>query len=82
MARAIAWKVVVGKHPEGYVGYPLGLKSVVVGEGNSYEKALQNVTSTLWFHIETLGLGVLPTEPSPVEAFGAEVTVEKKEVSG
>ena len=29
------FKVVVEKHPDGYVAYPLGLKGVVVGEGNT-----------------------------------------------
>lgn len=26
-------KIIVEKHPEGYVAYPLGLKGVVVGKG-------------------------------------------------
>ena len=30
-------KVIVEKHVDGYVAYPLGLKGVVVGEGNTYE---------------------------------------------
>jgi hypothetical protein len=30
-------KIIVEKHPEGYVAYPLGLKGVVVGEGDTYE---------------------------------------------
>jgi len=38
-------KVVVEKHPDGYVAYPLGLKGVVVGEGDTYESALSDVTS-------------------------------------
>ena len=32
-------KIIVEKHPEGYVAYPLGLKGVVVGEGDTYEEA-------------------------------------------
>ena len=27
-------KIVVEKHPDGYLAYPLGLKGVVGGEGN------------------------------------------------
>jgi len=30
-------KIVVERHSDGYVAYPLGLKGVVVGEGDSYE---------------------------------------------
>jgi hypothetical protein len=29
-------KVIVEKHADGYVAYPLGLKGVVVGEGDTY----------------------------------------------
>jgi len=29
-------KIIIEKHPEGYVAYPLGLKGVVVGEGDTY----------------------------------------------
>ena len=28
-------KVIVEKHPDGYVAYPLGVKGVVVGQGDS-----------------------------------------------
>lgn len=27
------FKIIVEKHPDGYVAYPLGLKGVVVGQG-------------------------------------------------
>ena len=48
-------KIIIERHPEGYVAYPLGLKGVVVGEGNTYEKALADVKSAIKFHIETFG---------------------------
>jgi hypothetical protein len=41
------FKVVVEKHADGYVAYPLGLKGVVVGEGDSYEDALADVKSAI-----------------------------------
>ncbi|MBW2675013.1 MAG: hypothetical protein JRD89_16645 [Deltaproteobacteria bacterium] len=31
-------KIIVEKHPDVYVAYPLGLKGVVVGEGDTYEE--------------------------------------------
>ena len=34
------YKVIVEKHPDGYVAYPLGIKGVVVGQGDTYEQAL------------------------------------------
>lgn len=48
-------KVIVEKHPDGYVAYPLGLKGVVAGEGDSYEEALADVKSAIRFHIGTFG---------------------------
>ena len=48
-------KIIVEKHSDGYVAYPLGLKGVVVGQGNTYEEALSNVKSAIRFHIETFG---------------------------
>ncbi len=48
-------KIIVEKHPEGYVAYPLGLRGVVIGEGDTYEDALANVKSAIRFHIETFG---------------------------
>ncbi|HJQ40591.1 MAG TPA: type II toxin-antitoxin system HicB family antitoxin [Thermoanaerobaculia bacterium] len=50
-------KVIVEKHSDGYVAYPVGLKGVVVGEGDSYEEALADVKSAIAFHIETFGAG-------------------------
>ncbi|OQX15929.1 MAG: hypothetical protein BWK80_40585 [Desulfobacteraceae bacterium IS3] len=49
------FKIILEKHPDGYVAYPLGLKGVVVGEGDSYEEALTDVRSAIEFHIETFG---------------------------
>lgn len=40
-------KIIIEKHPEGYVAYPLGLKGVVVGEGDTYEEALADVKSAI-----------------------------------
>ena len=69
------FKVVVEKHPDGYVAYPLGLKGIVVGEGDTYEDALIDVESAIRFHIETFGMDVLEIEPPVLEAFVAEAGV-------
>jgi len=49
------YKIIVEKHPDGYVAYPLGLKGVVVGQGNTYEEALADIKSAIRFHIESFG---------------------------
>jgi predicted RNase H-like HicB family nuclease len=68
-------KILIEKHPDGYVAYPLGLKGVVVGEGDSYEAALADVKSAILFHVETFGAEVLEDESPVLEAFVAETGV-------
>ena len=68
-------KIIIEKHPDGYVAYPLGLKGMVVGEGDSYEEALADVKSAISFHIETFGTEVFDDDPPVLEAFVAETGV-------
>lgn len=68
-------KIIVEKHSDGYVAYPLGVEGIVVGEGDSYEEALADCTSALKFHIETFGDQVLTQDAPVLEAFIAETTV-------
>jgi predicted RNase H-like HicB family nuclease len=69
------FKIIVEKHPDGYVAYPLGLKGIVVGEGDTYEEALADAKSAIQFHIETFGHEVIEAEPPILEAFVAEAGV-------
>jgi len=68
-------KIVVEKHSDGYVAYPLGLKGTVVGEGDTYEEALADVKSAIAFHIETFGEEVFEGESPVLEAFVAEAGI-------
>jgi len=70
------FKIVVEKHSDGYVAYPLGIRGVVVGEGDSYETALQDVRSALAFHLETFGSEALDVDPPILEAFVAEAGIK------
>lgn len=67
-------KIIIEKHPDGYVAYPIGIKGVVVGEGDTYEEALADVKSAIKFHIETFGREVLEANEIS-ETFVAEVVV-------
>ena len=70
-------KIIVEKHSDGYVAYPVALKGVVVGQGDTYEDALADVKSAIRFHVETFGREVLDDDQdSPLlEAFVAEAEV-------
>ncbi len=69
------FKIIVEKHPDGYVAYPLGIRGVVVGEGNTYQEALDDVKSAINFHIETFGTEEFEGEPPVLEAFVAEAEI-------
>jgi predicted RNase H-like HicB family nuclease len=69
------YKIIVEKHSDGYVAYPLGFKGVVVGQGGTYEDALADIKSAIRFHIETFGEEVFEIEPPILEAFVAEAGV-------
>ncbi len=68
-------KSIVERHEDGYVAYPIGLKGVVGGEGDTYEEALADVKSAIVFHIETFGADVLENDSPILEAFVAEARV-------
>jgi predicted RNase H-like HicB family nuclease len=70
------YKIIVEKHLDGFVAYPLGLKGVVVGQGDTYEEALSDVKSAIRFHIETFGDDVFDIDPPILEAFVAEAGIE------
>jgi predicted RNase H-like HicB family nuclease len=68
-------KIIVEKHSDGYIAYPLGLKGVVVSEGDSYEEVLINIKSAIQFHIETFGDEIFQDDEPVLEAFIAETRV-------
>ena len=68
-------KVVIERGEDAYVAYPLGMKGVVVGQGDSYDKALADVTSAIRAHLQQFGSDSLATEGTALEAFIAEVEV-------
>jgi predicted RNase H-like HicB family nuclease len=53
----------------------LGIKGVVVGQGDTYEEALSDVKSAIHFHLETFGEEVFEIDPPILEAFVAEAGV-------
>src|SRR5205085_1022613 len=58
-------KIIVERHADGYVAYPVGLKGVVIGQGDSYDEALSDVRSAIRFHLETFGPDAIESD-SPV----------------
>ena len=69
-----SFKIIVEKYTDGYVAYPLGIKSVVVGEGDTDEQVVADMTSAIQFHIETFGTEVIETKERLLDVFIAEAT--------
>ena len=67
-----AVKIVVEQHADGFIAYPLGMKGVVVGQGDSYDEALADVQSAIRFHVETFGPASFESETPVLQAFLAE----------
>lgn len=68
-------KLIVERHADGYVAYPLGIQGTVVGQGDSYEEALADVKSALQFHFETFGSEVFDGKDPVLEVFIAEAAI-------
>jgi predicted RNase H-like HicB family nuclease len=68
-------KVIIERMEDGYVAYPLGMKGIVVGQGDSYNEALIDVTSAIRAHLEEFGPECLQESASAIEAFIAEAEV-------
>ena len=68
-------KIIVEKYEDGYVAYPVGLKGTVVGEGNTYDEALADITSAIKFHIETFGDEEFETDEPVLDVFIAEAGI-------
>ena len=68
------FKIIVEKHPDGYIAYPLGMKGIVIGQGDTYAEALDDVKSAVHSHLKTFGKDALE-QSDILEAFVAEAGV-------
>ena len=68
------FKIVIEKHPDGYVAYPIGVVGAIVGQGDTYEEALSDVKSAIVCYVEVFGKEMLE-DTSCVEVFITEAGV-------
>ena len=68
-------KIIIEQHEDGFVGYPVGLKGVVVGQGDTYNEALRDTKSAIQFHIDSFGRDAFSDDEKVIEAFIAETQV-------
>jgi predicted RNase H-like HicB family nuclease len=68
------FKIVIEKHSDGYVAYPIGIVGAIVGQGDTYDAALSDVKSAIDCYIEVFGKEMLEDTPT-FEVFIAEAGV-------
>lgn len=68
-------KIIVEKHSDGYIAYPLGITGVIVGQGDTYDEAMTDVKSAIAFHLETFGSDLMETDSPVLEVFVAETGI-------
>ena len=67
MANRRKIKIIVEKHDDGFVAYPVGMKGVVVGQGDTFATALENARSAIQFHVETFGSDTIDSDDIDLE---------------
>ena len=70
------FKIVIEKHEDGYVAYPLGCNGVVVGQGDTSQDALADVKPAIRFHIESFGPEILDDQSPVLEAYVTEADIQ------
>ena len=60
-------KFVVERHSDGYIAYPLGVRGVCVGEGNTRDEALEDAKSAFREFVEVFGKEYLEESPPAAE---------------
>ena len=69
------FKVIVKKYADGFVAQAVGFSGAVVGEGDTYEEALADVTSAIRCAIETFGEEAVDSEMPVLDVSVAKVRV-------
>ncbi|MCG8450292.1 MAG: hypothetical protein MI725_12045 [Pirellulales bacterium] len=69
-------KFIVEQHSDGFIAYPLGLRGVVVGQGDTRDSALADAQSAAKFHLQTFGNEAMTGESQPIDAEVVEVGLE------
>jgi predicted RNase H-like HicB family nuclease len=73
-------KIVIERHEDGFVGYPLGFtRGAIVGEGETYAETLKDTESAIKFFIRHYGkkkfLEHLEDDVPALEAYIAETSI-------
>jgi hypothetical protein len=80
MGNKEANKIIVEKHPDGYIAYPLGIKGIVVGQGDSYEKALEDAGINPEKDYVVFAVGEGATTMAPAMPFPTRTVLSRRQI--
>lgn len=69
-------KFIVEQHSDGFLAYPLGLKGVVIGQGDTRDAALADAKSAAKFHIDTFGAEAVAEDADLINAEVVELGMD------
>jgi predicted RNase H-like HicB family nuclease len=61
-------KIVVERHEDGFIAYPLGVDGAIVGEGDTFEDALRDVRSAIREYVDVFGVERLNIDAPVLDA--------------
>jgi hypothetical protein len=63
------FKIVIEKHADGYIAYPVGYREIITGRGDTYEEALEEVKAAIIYRVTTFGREVFEMDSPVLDAF-------------
>jgi len=63
------FKIIIERHVDEYVAYPLGFEGIITGRGKTYEEALEEVKAAIIYRVTTFGEEVLELDSPVLDAF-------------
>lgn len=69
------FKIIIERHPDEYIAYPVGFKGIITGRGRTTQEALEDVKAAIIYRITTFGEEVLELDSPVLDAFIADTGI-------
>jgi predicted RNase H-like HicB family nuclease len=68
-------KIVIEKHTDGFIAYPIGYREIITGRGDTYEEALEEVKAAIMYRVTTFGKEVFEVDSPLIDAFMEDASI-------
>lgn len=69
-------KFIVEQHSDGFLAYPIGMKGIVIGQGDTRDGALADAKSAAKFHRDTFGSDAIAEQDDLIDAEVVEAGID------